>query len=383
MLDGIKYLETHGFIDDNPTAKSIELRNLAAEYTHEIVRKGSKAVAICLTGSSVGGYSGIGSDIDLDVLIDGRTQPIKKLMYKSIPIDLQVKSYADWRADCVNGGESVRFLTHTVPIFDKTGEFFPFQKGILTKHYSDENMKRAFAGAKEIVEGRGYIGVIEAELGQLIPSSIRLESVLFEAISFLIFKYRGYMATSLLLSELHRIGTGLDHIEWFEKAVEYMRFDITKEESYRLLNSYNELFKVMREKLSCNMNIVRQIKSMKLGLFGAGAQLTELCSQINYQQLHDKIARAALLNKPYDAGLSLWFESHYNFFMFAPFFFLKNINGKASGKTVSDTPFSTLFKCWDDDVKSLWLEVYRAHGLTQESLVSMNNLANEILSYCE
>lgn len=44
--------------------------------------------------------------------------------------------------------------------------------------------------------------------------------------------------------------------------------------------------------------------------------------------------------------------------------------------------FNDLFECWDDDIKELWLKVYRAYGLTEESLINMNNLANEILLCC-
>lgn len=382
MSDSIKYLEENNFILKNPTAKSIELRNIAAEYAKEIVGKDSKMVIIALTGSSIGGYSGSGSDIDLDVLIDGRTRPIKKIIYKGIPIDLQYKSFNDWKDDCINDGESVRFLTHTVPIYDKTGEFLSFQKEILKRYYSDDSIKCEYERVKDIVEGRGSLGVAEAKLGQLIPSAIRIESVIFEAISMLIYRYRGYAATSLILSELHRIGTELGHSDWFDKAVKYLRFDITKDEYYELLNVYDELFKIMRDKMSNNMDIVKRIKRMKLGLFGAGNELMEMCSQTNYQQLHDKVERAILKGKEYDAGLSIWFESHYQYFVFTPFFYLKNINRKASGKVVSDTSFNDLFKCWDNDIKELWLKVYRAYGLTQESLINMNNLANEILLYC-
>lgn len=382
MLDSINYLEENNFILKNPTAKSIELRDIAVEYAGKIASKDNKIVAIVLTGSSTGGYSGSGSDIDLNVLIDGRTRPIKKIIYKGIPIDLEYKSYDGWKDDCINGGESVRFLTHTIPIFDKTGEFLSFQKEILMKYYSDDSIKRKYQNVIDMVEERGSLGVAEAKLGQLVPSAIRIESVLYEAISFLIYRHRGYTATSLILSELCRISAELGHSEWFDKTTKYMRFDIARDEYYELLNVYDELFKIMRDKINHNADLVKRIKKMEPGLFCAGNQLTELCSQTNYQQLYDKVERAILKDKEYDAGLSLWFESHYQFFMFTPFFYLKNINRKASGKVISETSFNDLFECWDDDIKELWLKVYRAYGLTEESLINMNNLANEILLCC-
>lgn len=383
MSDSIKYLEENKFILGNPTAKSIELRNIAVEYAKEIANINSKIVVIALTGSSIGGYSGMGSDIDLDVLIDGRTRSIKKIIYKGIPIDLQYKSFKDWKDDCINGGESVRYLTHTVAIYDKTGEFLSFQKEILKKHCSDDSIKCEYERIKNIVERRGSLGVEEAKLGQLIPSAIRLESVIYETISLLIYRYKGYTATSLILPELHRIGAKLGHSDWFDKAVKYLRFDITKDEYYELLSVYDELFKMMRDRISNNMDIVKRIKKMKLGLFGAGNQLIELCSQTNYQQLYDKVERAIIKGKESDAGLSLWYEAHYQYFLFAAFFYLKNINRKASGKMISDTSFNDLFNCWDNDIKELWLKVYRASGLSQGALISMNNLAYEILLYCE
>lgn len=381
MKESIEYLKSNSFIIKNPTEKSIELREVAADFASKILKQ-NKIIAILLTGSSVVGYSDLGSDIDLDVLIDGKTRPLNKNTYKGITIDLHYKSFNDWKDDCINCGESVRFLTHTVPIYDKTGEFLSFQKAILEKYYSDDSIKHEYERIKDIVTKRGSLGVAEAKLGQLIPSAIRIQSSLYEAISLLIYRYKGYAATSLILSELHRISRELGHSEWFNKTIKYMRFDITKDECYKLLNIYDELFKIMRDKMSHNMDIVKRIRRMKLGLFCAGNQLIELCSQTNYQQLYSKVEKAVLKDKKYDAGLAIFFESDYEYFMFAPFFYLKNVNRKASGKIISDTSFNVLFECWDDDIKELWLKVYRAYSLTQESLIDMYNLANEILLYC-
>lgn len=381
MKESIEYLKSNSFILDDPTEKSLELREIAADYAVKISEQ-NKIIAVLLTGSSAAGYSGMGSDIDLYVLIEGRTRPMCKIVYRGIPVDLQYKSFNEWKNDCLNDGESIRFLTHTVPVIDKTGAIPSFQKDILEKYYSDDSIKSEYERIRHIVEERGSLGVSEAKIGQLIPSAIRLESVLFEAISLLIYRYRGCTAISLILSELCRIGKELGHSEWFDKAVRYFRFDITKDEYNELLNVYDELFRIMRDKISCNMDIVKRMGKMKLGLFRAGRQLVELCSQINYQQLYDKLERALSTDKEYDAGLSLWFESHYQYFMFSPFFYLKNVNRKASGKDIEDISFNDLFECWDDDIKELWLKVYRAYGLTQESLIDMNNLANEILSYC-
>lgn len=381
MKESIEYLKSNSFILDNPTEKSLELREIAADYAVKISGQ-NKIIAVLLTGSSAAGYSGMGSDIDLYVLIEGRTRPICKIVYRGVPIDLQYRSFNEWKNDCLNDGESIRFLTHTVPVIDKTGAIPSFQKDILEKYYSDDSIKSEYERIRHIVEERGSLGVSEAKIGQLIPSAIRLESVLFEAISLLIYRYRGCTAISLILSELCRIGKELGHSEWFDKAVRYFRFDITKDEYNELLNVYDELFRIMRDKISCNMDIVKRMGKMKLGLFRAGRQLVELCSQINYQQLYDKLERALSTDKEYDAGLSLWFESHYQYFMFSPFFYLKNVNRKASGKDIEDISFNDLFECWDDDIKEQWLKVYRAYGLTQESLIDMNNLANEILSYC-
>lgn len=381
MKESIEYLKSNSFILDDPTEKSLELREIAADYAVKISEQ-NKIIAVLLTGSSAAGYSGMGSDIDLYVLIEGRTRPMCKIVYRGIPVDLQYKSFNEWKNDCLNDGETIRFLTHTVPVVDKTGAIPSFQKDILEKYYSDDSIKSEYERIRHIVEERGSLGVSEAKIGQLIPSAIRLESVLFEAISLLIYRYRGCTAISLILSELCRIGKELGHSEWFDKAVRYFRFDITKDEYNELLNVYDELFRIMRDKISCNMDIVKRMGKMKLGLFRAGRQLVELCSQINYQQLYDKLERALSTDKEYDAGLSLWFESHYQYFMFSPFFYLKNVNRKASGKDIEDISFNDLFECWDDDIKELWLKVYRAYGLTQESLIDMNNLANEILSYC-
>lgn len=102
MNDCLEYLKDNSFILRNPTVKSEELRNIAVEYAEGIKKDNNKIMAVVLTGSSVGGYSGEGSDIDLDVLIDGETRPISKIIYKNVPIDLQYKSYLEWKNDCIN-----------------------------------------------------------------------------------------------------------------------------------------------------------------------------------------------------------------------------------------------------------------------------------------
>ncbi|CQR72405.1 hypothetical protein SOV_13660 [Sporomusa ovata DSM 2662] len=381
MQNCIKYLEQNSFILKCPSEAAICLREIAVEYVNSKLIN-NKVVAVLLTGSSACGYSGMGSDIDLDVLIDGNSKPIKKIMFKGIPIDLQFKSYTEWRNDCLAGGESVRYLTHTIPIYDRDTIFLEFQKDILQQYYSLENMQKQFKRSFEVISKRSYYGVADARKGFLVPAAINIESALYEAISLLIYRYKGFTATSLLLAEFDRISKILEHGEWFNKTVKHMRFDISHDQSEELLKTYNELFVGMRRLLATNRDLVKRIRRMNLDYYTAGNQLEELCSEINYQQLYDKIMKTITGNKIYKAGMSLFFESHYNFFMFSPFFYLKNINSMASGKEIVNTSFWDLLDCWDDNIKKLWKKVYRANLLTEKSLIEMANLSNEIVSFC-
>ncbi|WP_371362377.1 hypothetical protein SRRS_35400 [Sporomusa rhizae] len=382
MQNCIKYLEQNSFIIKCPNEEAIHLRDIAVEYVNSSKLINNRVVAVLLTGSSASGYSGIGSDIDLDVLLDSNSKPIKKIMFKGIPIDLQFKSYTEWRSDCLAGGESVKYLTHTIPIYDRDTIFIEFQKDILQQYYSVENMQKQYQRSFDIVNERSYYGVADARKGFLVPAAINIESALYEAISLLIYRYKGFTATSLLLTEFDRISKSLGHGEWFNKTVKYMRFDISHDQSEELLKIYNELFVRMRRLLAANRELAKRIRRMKLDYYSAANQLEELCSEINYQQLYDKIMKTITGNKIYEAGLSLFFEVHYNFFMFSPFFYLKNINSMASGKEMVATSFADLLNCWDADIKKLWTKVYRADLLTEKSLIEMANLSNEIVSFC-
>lgn len=382
MNDCIKYLEENNFIMKNPTEKSIELRNIAVEYASQLVNRKEKIAAIVLTGSSVGGYSGEGSDIDLDVLVNGKTKPIIKKIYKKIPIDLQYKSYEEWKDDCKNNCEATRYLTHTVPIIDNSGEFQKLQKQLLSEYYSAETMKAHYNNISKIVIERSEAGVYDAENGDLISSAIKIESALYEAISLLIYRYKGFTATSLILSELDKISKLLNHPEWFAKMIEYMRFNISAEIAEEYLKDYGEIYIRMRELISENPNIPKKIRRRNLGYFSAGNLLEELCSETDYIQTCDKIRRALAKNKNYDAGLNFWFGIHFNFFMFSPFFYLKNVNKDASVKEITSKTFQTLYGYWDNDIKKRWAKIYGSNFLTKELLVNMSNLSKEILPYC-
>lgn len=382
MTDCIKYLEENNYIIKNPTEKSVELRNIAVEYANHLLNKNDKIIAIVLTGSSVGGYSGNGSDIDLDVLVDGKKKSIKKVMYKNVTVDLQYKSYQEWKDDCLNNGEEIKYITHTVPIVDNTGEFQKMQMQLLTEYYSLDNMKAHYINIGNLIKGRCVEGVRDAENGDFISSAFIIESALYEAISMLIYRYKGFTSTSLMLSELEKISKSLKHIEWFHKTIEYMRFDISTEKTHKYIKSYGEIYSKMRKMLSENTDISKRIKRLKLGYFSAGNLLNELCSETNYIQLCDKVNRALEKEDNYDIGLNLWFETHFNFLVFTPFFYLKNVNRNAYSKEITSKSFQMLFNFWDEEIRVLWCEVYGASVLTEELLINMSELSLEILSYC-
>ena len=106
-----------------------------------------------------------------------------------------------------------------------------------------------------------------------------------------------------------------------------------------------------------------------MGLFNSGKQLKELTSAINDKQLIDKAERAIGRKQFFNVGLSLMLESQYNFFMFTPFFFLKNIDPNASGKIISNLPFNVGFESWDADIKKMWIEVSRAKQIDEETIL--------------
>lgn len=161
-----------------------------------------------------------------------------------------------------------------------------------------------------------------------------------------------------------------------------MRFSITKETAMEYLKDYEKLFIEMRKMLSENQDILKRLKSIDAEYFGGCCQIDELCSETNFMQLKDKINRCIGKNKMYDAGLNFWFETHSDFMMFVPFFYLKNVNREAAGKEITSKSFKELYDCWDENIKVLWEKIYGGDMLTRELLIDMYNLSNEITAFC-
>jgi hypothetical protein len=180
MEDRLKFLEENNFIIKEPTTKAIELRELAVEFVNSenfsdiISRKKADMIAVTLTGSSVGGYSGDGSDIDLNVLTRGNTSFLVKKEFKGIPIDLQFMSFDDWKDECINNGESARYITHTVAVDDTDGKFLEVQLKLLNAYYSPETMRARYDVSSKIVLERSESAIQAAEKVELISAAIKM-----------------------------------------------------------------------------------------------------------------------------------------------------------------------------------------------------------------
>jgi len=382
MANGLSCLEDLGFTSAKPSKKSLELQYLATEFAKTLSIR--NIVAITLTGSSVIGTAVKGSDMDMDFIVAGKRNRhnMFKDHFKGVPVDYSIISTTAWESEYLSR-DGMKFLTHTVPIYDPDSYFKNYQSKILKAYYSKGAVAQEHKRVKEILRNRSSIALQEIEQDYLPEAAIRIESCFYEVISFLIRKNKACPATSLLFSEFKQLAKTYNRPDWPKRAIKDLRFDLPKNKYFELLEVYEKLFSEMRRKLNANTDLVRKIKRMKLGLFSAANDIVPLCSEINYQQLYDKITRALIKNKKENAGLALLYESQDNFFMFSPFFYLKHVEASVSGKAIANTSFHDLLACWDEDIRSQWMTVSRFDILTKEMLLDLHKLNHEIftLSY--
>lgn len=307
---------------------------------------------------------------------------MKLLQYRGVPIDYAIMGNDDWE-DGLRLGATTMFLTHTVPIYDRSGSFARSQKRALKDYRSEEFIARERERVKGILEARSKAGLESIERGHLCEAALALESCFYEVGNLLVRRHKGFPSTSLVFSEVARIGAALGKDDWSRRAMNCLRFNLSRKRYLQLLDVYGDLFQAMRGKLNRHDAIVRRLRRMKLGVFSAGASdLVLLCSETVYRQLCDKIGRALTERKKADAGLTMQYLSQYNFFMFSPFFYLKNVNPKASGKTIATTPFHKMLACWDNDIRAAWKAVARFDILSPKTLRNLDKLNHEIFSFC-
>jgi len=117
--EGLEFLNRNG-LEFNANQHAKRLRDVALSYVAEIKNE-IKPQAIFLTGSSIVGNSGKGSDIDIDVIVTGSSKPLQKRIFETVSVDLQITSIKEWRANATTG-ENVRYLVSV----RKSG--FPYER---------------------------------------------------------------------------------------------------------------------------------------------------------------------------------------------------------------------------------------------------------------
>ena len=162
-----------------------------------------------------------------------------------------------------------------------------------------------------------------------------------------------------------------------------MRFDCSASVYKHLLFVYGKLFTRMRLLIAEHKSNLSRIQKMNMGMFNAGHALHELTTKINEKQLVDKVERMIKRRKPYNAGFAFFCEAWYNFFMFTPFFVLKNIDNCIHGEAIQNLPYNIGFESWDPDIKDMWIEVARVKNINETMISELNDLNYKILRECK
>ena len=379
MEKGLSRLQRQGFLLPEPTRKSLELRQKAVEFVARLPRR-NDVCAIVLTGSAVVGNSGKGSDIDLCVIVKGTASPLRKHDFDGIVADVQEVEESNFLRD-YSSGENAKYLTHIVCLYDPTGVFRRLQRKMLRAYYSEKEMAKETERVKNTVEEQTRLGLNLMRQGYLCEAAIPLDSCFFEAASLLIRRQHGVASINLLLDEVFRIGKALGRPHWEKCAIRCLRLDCSPHAYRQLIVNHDRMLSLMRRKLNKNVSLVRRMKRLKFkGPLSLCNILETICAETGAQQVRDKVERALAAKRPHQAGLCFLYESSCDFFIFSPFFYLKNANPYASAIEICRQSVPDLLKYWDGDAREEWKAIMRADRLTRSRLVELDNLNGEILS---
>mgnify|MGYP000931125824 FL=1 len=374
--EGLEFLKMNG-LEFNANQHAKKLRDVALSYVAEI-KKEIKSQAIFLTGSSIVGCSGKGSDIDIDVIVTGSSKPLQKRIFETVPVDLQITSIRNWRENAT-AGENVRYLTHSVPIYVNNPCILEEWQAAIKKYYSRQSYSAEYQRVSKLIYGKEKDIEYFKSHRRLFLSILPLEWCLIDAINLLIYKYKGCPSNSTMLDEFKRISQIIGKTMWYSKALQLMRFDLNASSNKHLLHVYKRLFTRMRVLIADHGNIVTRLKKLKMGIFDASHALQELTTTINEKQLIDKVERMIERKKNYNAGYAFFCEAWYNFFMFTPFFMLKNVDEQLSENSIKNLPYNIGFESWDADIKQMWIEVSRAENICEPMISEWIELNKEIL----
>jgi predicted nucleotidyltransferase len=376
----LAYLRDNRFVVDAPTPESVRLREIAADYAGTLTQT-PVIKAVFLTGSAVTGTAGPGSDIDIQVVVDGPDAPLRKYMYRDTPVDLTVVSFKQWEERFIHG-DRVRLLTNAIPLYARPAEILIKQRYAMEEYYAKETFARERARVERLVGERAALGKGYLDRGLIPIAVVCLESCLLEAMNLLIYRYRGMPSPSVVLAELKRIGSTLEHADWHDRTVQAMRFGMASEQYRDLVAVYGTLYEVMRERLAPYSAILTRMARLEMGPYNAARDLVDHCSETSHQQLQDRVERAILRHDEHNAGMALFLASHQDFFRFSPLFYMKNVDRTVRGSAMVALPLEIVYDSWDDDVKNLWKGVARTGTASPHELLDLKALSEEILSCC-
>jgi mevalonate kinase len=378
--EGLEFLKMNG-LEFSANHHSERLRAVALSYVTEIINE-IKPHAIFLTGSSIVGCSGKGSDIDINVIVTGTSKPLQKRVFKTVPVDLQITSIRDWRDNSITG-ENVRYLTHSVPMYVNNSCILKEWQTAIKKYYSRRSYSAEYHRISNLLKEKEKDIEYLKSHNRLFLTALPLEWCLIDVINLLIYKFKGCPSNSTMLDEFRRISKLMGKTIWYSKSLELMRFDLSASTCRHLLFVYNRLFTRMRELIAEHDNIVQRIRKLKMGIFNASHALQELTTTINEKQLIDKVERMIDRKKNYNAGYAFFCEAWYNFFMFTPFFMLNNVDEQLSGNSIKNLPYNIGFESWDADIKKMWIEVSRTENICEPTILEWVDLNKEILKECK
>jgi hypothetical protein len=381
MNDTLRSLQARGYILPDPTAESLILRQRALEYV-DALPKHPWISAIALTGSCVIGNSGIGSDIDLFMVTRRASSSLRNVRFRDIVVDISETPESGLLRNFATG-EGLKFLTHFIPLYDPSGSFRRFQKKALCDYSSEREYKKEHARVQSLVDERCDYGLGLLQKGHLLEATLPLESCIYEAGLLLVRRYSGVASINLLLDEILRIGELTAKDDWKGRLLHCMRMDLSKKQYRNLIGNHDRLIQIIEQNLSQNPGAASRVRRLKLeGPLSLGKIIEEIGSKISALKVREKIEHHLASQKPFRAGLSLWYESNCDFFIFSPFFYLKNANPNASGKEIASQCLPDLLKYWDSAVQCEWKKIFRADLVTKEKLFEIRNLSHEIIEAC-
>lgn len=200
LTEGLEFLKMHGIeFEANCTAK--RLRLLAVKYSSKVVAE-KKPIAVFLSGSSVVGNSGRGSDIDVDVIVSSASKPIRKLHFEGTPVDLAVTSVKEWRNFYLEG-DNLRYLTHSIPLYVQNSNILSDWQNAIRHYYSSASYAKEYGRVCRIVSERSKTIDYYCAHDRLFLSILPIESCFFEVVNLFIYKNRGCPSNSTMLEEFH------------------------------------------------------------------------------------------------------------------------------------------------------------------------------------